>query len=85
MEDLSSDLFVPVNLEVEALGTDSVDRKFYLAPVEAIVKPCIVVPDVGGKPNAYFQVKPRSDWTKEFVYWLTDVHTHDDIDVEDED
>lgn len=81
--DLKSDLFTPLTLEVESTDVESeFDRKFYLAPVEAISKPCIVIPDIGGPPNAYFQLKPRSDWTKEFIYWLNDVHTHDDIEAD---
>ena len=85
-EELSSDLFIPLNLEVQSIEEDlSVNRKFYLAPVESIVKPCIVIADIGGAPNAYFQVKPRSEWTQEFIHWIKDVHTHDDIDVEVQD
>ena len=55
-------------------------RAFYLANVEAFVRPCIVIPDVGchGEPtNEYFEVKPRSLWAKEFICWLRRPHTED--------
>ena len=41
-----------------------------MAPTGAFVGPCVVVPDVGGRPNAYFEVKPRRKWANEFVDWL---------------
>ena len=81
--DLQSDLFVPITLEVGSISVNKesqnevLSRKFYLAPVSAIVGPCIAIPDIGGAPNAYFQVKPRRQWAKEFISWLTDPHTDD--------
>ena len=47
---MPSDLFVPLTLEVNAIddGGEVTARKFFLAPVTAIVGPCIVIPDVGG-------------------------------------
>ena len=46
-------------------------RRFYLADVEAITKPCIVVPDVGGREGIeFFVVKNRSQWAKDFQCWL---------------
>ena len=49
-------------------------RKFYLADVEAIVSTLAVIPDIGGKPNAYFTLKPREKWQKDFESWLEEVH-----------
>ena len=40
---------------VEEDGEETPNRMFYLADTEAIVGPCIVVPDIGGDSNAYFQ------------------------------
>ena len=79
-EALMSDLFVPLEVEVEVgdeAGDEILSRKFYLANVEAIVGPCSVVPDVGGAKNAYFQVKRRKDWAKLFVWWLEAPHRED--------
>ena len=79
-----SDLFTPMTLEVEALDADDhVTRRFFLADTDAIVGPCIVIPDIGGPPNAYFQVKNRSQWKDEFVYWLRQPHKHDVIEFPD--
>jgi hypothetical protein len=83
-DDLGSDLFVPLTLDVESVDNDNVTgRKFFLADTDAIVGPCIVVPDIGGKPNAYFQVKKRTDWAQEFVHWLRDKHSDDQMVVTD--
>ena len=75
-----SDLFTPILVEVERIGEQSgevEERRYYLAPVSAIVGPCIAVPDIGGPPNAFFQVKPRSQWSSEFVRWLREPHAAD--------
>jgi len=76
---LASDLFTPLTLDVGGLDAEGnvTSREFFLADVESIVGPCIVVPDVGGPKNAYFQVKPRRDWAKEFVSWLEQPHQDD--------
>ena len=79
-QDLKSDLFIPITKEVsqmDAEGKEVTKRKFYLAPVTAFVEPCIVIPDIGGNPNAYFYTKARRDWAKEFIIWLKDRHEDD--------
>ena len=76
-EALQSDLFVPLTKEVQAIDEAAGEvngRKLYLAPTGAFVGPCVVVPDVGGSPNAYFEVKPRRKWANEFVDWLKSPH-----------
>ena len=76
---LASDLFTPLTLDVGGLDAEGnvTSRVLFLADVESIVGPCIVVPDVGGPKNAYFQVKPWRDWAKEFVSWLEQPHQDD--------
>ncbi len=59
---------------------DVVNRRFYLADVEAIMDPCAVVPDIGGPKNRYFVVKPRNTWAKDFIQWINDPHTNDEMD-----
>ena len=80
-----SDLFVPLLLE---MGDENEDghhfRKFYLASTEVFVGPSCVVPDIGGKKNAYFQVKSQSEWAKEFIWWLEAPHQDDVIVYSDE-
>ena len=43
---------------------------FFLADVEAIVKPLAVIPDIGGPPNAYFWVKDQESWWQDFTEFL---------------
>ena len=54
------------------------ERRFYLADANSINRPCIVVPDIGGKPNAHFEVKNVSKWFKEFVNWSQSAHNEDE-------
>ena len=83
-----SDIFVPLQKEVGRLDNAGrvTDRAFYLADVEAIVKPLFVLPDIGATPKCkYFQVKPRSAWVADFVAWLEAPHEDDVLsDSEDE-
>ena len=65
-------------------GGASFQRKFYLADVEAIVSPCCVIPDIPvGINNSctsrrYFVVKPRTEWSKEFLRWVAQKHSDDE-------
>ena len=63
---------------------EMVGRKFYLADVEAFADPCCIIPDIGGKPNRYFVVKPRNQWSSLFVKWIEDEHYLDAMDALDE-
>lgn len=85
----NSDLFTPLELLVNSRlvqGVEEVEgRQFWMADTEAFVGPCCVIPDIGGDPNAYFQVKNRDLWAKEFVCWLQTTHLDDDMaDTDDE-
>ena len=82
--DLQSDLFTPITVGVGGMDEEGnvTSREFYLADVSSITGPCIVVPDIGGRKNAYFQVKSRRNWAKEFVHWLKTAH--DDMIMSDE-
>ena len=83
-----SDIFIPVELEVDGFGFNHqtgksfTRRRFYLADCEAFHGPCSVIPDLGGEKNAYFQVKPRREWTEDFKDWLQMPHKDDKIDME---
>ena len=82
-----ADLLVPYLKEVKGLDLDGgvTGRQFYLAETEAFVKPCAVVPDIGGACNRYFLVKSRDDWHKEFIAWVEDTYEMDDMTEEDDD
>ena len=46
--------------------------KFFLAPVDAIVRDVLITPDLGGAPNGYLEVLPRSRWRKALLEWFND-------------
>ena len=83
--DKMTDLFTPLTLDVGGVDCEGrvTSRSFFLANVEAFVKTCIVIPDVGGPVNAYFEVKPRSLWANEFIGWLRRPHDEDTMDWDD--
>ena len=73
-----SDIFVPFSKERQRSEDDGHwKRQFYLVDVECFVETMVVVPDVGGKPNAYFQMKSRELWVQQFERWVKD--PHDDL------
>jgi hypothetical protein len=77
-EQAMSELFIPITKEVGAmLGPTVWSLKFYLADVEAIVKPLAVIPDLGGPPNNYFIIKDQITWREDFIAFL-----EEDLDVE---
>ena len=74
-----SDLFAPLLLDAQGIDANGyvTGRQFYLANTEAIASPCCVIPDIGGKTNAYFQVEPRRKWLDLFIAWLNSSHKED--------
>jgi hypothetical protein len=76
-----SDLFVPFLKTVKGIDEEGqvTGRSFFLADTEAIVKPCAMIPDIGGPPNRYFYVKARDEWAKEFIAWINRPHKEDDM------
>jgi hypothetical protein len=77
---LNTDMFTALELEADAMEEGYVTKiKFYLADVEAFVEPVAVVPDIGGKSNGYWMVKPRRDWANLFSKWLQVAHNEDDM------
>ena len=61
-------------------GNRSWERQFYLADVESVHNPLVVVPDIGGRSGReFFVVKQRAEWVEEFKAWLEDPHADDDI------
>jgi hypothetical protein len=66
-----SEIMVPILKEIGGMANGCVTKlKFYLADVEAFLKPLAVVADIGGPPNAYFMIKSRSEWKEDFEEWL---------------
>ncbi len=45
------------------LGTD-INVSYVTVPVEAIVHPLCVIPDIGGDPNEYFVILPKRNWSR---------------------
>ena len=62
-----SDLFVPFWKE-EGLLTPT---KLRLLPVDRIVSPAVVIPDVGHpSKRAFFRVRPMAEWNCLFEAWV---------------
>jgi len=81
-----SELFLPLRKEVKGIQNGFVNgMKFYLADCEAIIDTAIVIPDIGGQPNAYFQLKNRKEWGGIFENWLRKPHNLDEISDDEED
>ena len=82
----ASDLFTPVELEVQGIDGDGevTARRFYLADVQAIQGPCCVIPDIGARPNAHFRVKCGPEWSQVFIAWLNQPHKCDEMEHSDE-
>jgi hypothetical protein len=81
-ENRQSDIFLPYTKDVLQTGTKyrAWKRLFILADVEAIVKPLVVVPNIGGKVGTEFLVvRPRSEWVTEFKLWLDEPNSLDVI------
>ena len=79
VERIHSELFVPIKKEVGLIEDQEVkERIYYLADTEAFVDTCTVVPDIGGPPNMYFFVRPRSQWSNLFMEWLEQPHKYDE-------
>ena len=77
-----SDIFLPIKKEVaqKATGNRGWRRRFYLADVECIHKPLVVVPDIGGREGIeFFVVQQRAEWVDEFKAWLDDPSRNDII------
>ena len=65
------EIFMPINKEVVTTADNSVSGlRFYMADVEAIVQAIAVIPDIGGKSNAYFMVKEHETWQTDFMDFL---------------
>ena len=47
------------------LGTD-INVFYVTVPVEAIVHPLCVIPDIGGDSNEYFVILPKKSWSRLF-------------------
>ncbi len=47
------------------LGED-IYVSYVTVPMEAIVHPLCVIPDIGGELNAYFVILPKQNWSRFF-------------------
>jgi len=73
------DIFVPYVKETDGTdANDAVKRKFYLVDVEAFHEPTVVIPDIGNEnPAAVLRMRPRYEWSDQFVTWLASEHTQE--------
>jgi hypothetical protein len=75
-----SDIFKPIAKYTREDGS----RQFYLVDVDSFAAPVLVVPDVGGKRNAFLRMTPRSVWLHRFMSWLMEPHALDKMDDNNE-
>ena len=76
-----SDLLMPISKEIEIHPDKTMGRRtFSLANTEAFEGLCCAIPDIGGPPNKYFVVLPRSQWKDPFIQWIQDPHSLDEMD-----
>lgn len=81
-----SEIFRPITKEVARMEGGYVAKlKFYLADVEAIVDPCVVIPNIGGARNDYFLLKNREEWHQDFCDWLEAPQFKEDISEDEAD
>ena len=74
------DLMLPICKEVVMNEDgDIIGKTFYLANVEAFEEPCCCIPDIGGPPNRYYMVEPRSRWPEAFEAFLDDDRMLEDM------
>lgn len=81
-ENRHSEIFLPYLKQVKHKQSEkrAWKRKFFLADVDSIVKPLVVIPNIGGKSGTEFLlVKSRSEWVDDFKTWLEEDHSLDDI------
>jgi len=80
MDDSADSILMPLLKEADGDSDGNVQKRyFYLANTDAFIKPCTVIPDIGGPFNRYFLVRPRNQWKDLFIEWLKDVHKFDDM------
>ena len=77
-----SDIFTPLKLESEMVGEEGqvLKRRFYLVDVEAFKDPLCVIPNVGTK-DEYLMMKPRAQWSDDFITWLEMPHKCDKMEM----
>ena len=81
-----SEMWRPLYKDIGSFTHNRVShRKFLLVDVEAFVKPTAVVPDFGGPPNRYFELKDHAKWGEDFEKWLQTRHKDEDFSDSDDD
>lgn len=76
----TSEIFRPIQLKEGSRARFGIGRyKFYLATVDAFVRPVTVVPDIGNQADRYFVVRERAKWAEDFESWLESPHNQDII------
>lgn len=77
-DDVRSELFIPYEKVVGGFTGKFVSHNvYYLADVEAFVRPCAVIPDYGAQANCYLLLKDRARWKKDFERWLEEPAEYD--------
>ena len=82
--DIGSELFMPYVTETSDTAQDGGPFfKYFMADVEAFLKPVAVVPDIGGRNNVYFVLKDCQVWRDEFMEWLEEDNSEEEFEETD--
>ena len=56
----------------------TLERRFYVAPVDSFESSAVMIPDIGNNnPAAYLKMAPQKEWADQFVRWMATPHTRD--------
>jgi hypothetical protein len=73
-----SELFTHIKLDATTFDQDGnvLQRRFFLVDVETFVRPVVVIPNVGTKTE-YLMMKPKVEWSEDFIKWIESKHIFD--------
>ena len=73
---IRSDLFVPyLKCKNRVPGSRQWERTRHVWPIDRLIGPTCVIPDVGNKnPDAFFMVRPLKQWGDIMGSWINDEH-----------
>ena len=76
-QEIRSELFTPyLKCKRRIQGSQQWERSIQVWPIDKLIGPVCVIPDVGNKnKNAFLMVRPMKDWADILSLWINEVHT----------
>ena len=74
---INSELFTPyLKCKRRVPGSQQWERSIQVWPIDKLIGPCCVIPDVGNRnKNAFLMVRPMKEWGDILSLWIMDEHT----------